>query len=395
MNQVVIAVGGRGERTRPQSDVIPKPLFVFNGETFLAHLVSQFASCGATKFLLLGGYLSNLFEPEVRELEKKFRVTIEIHTSPIDMETSARLLAARDLLEKNFVFLYGDVYLPLHTSQIIKLLESKFLCLSAYQGQFRPNNRNMLINDGSLIEYRNEPFGTANGINCGYFLLDIEILDLLDVKLPLEKSLLFTKHFLESSRVIVSENKYYTAGDPQRRAMAEVFFSKKKTVLFDRDGTLFRGLGPAEYHLKFSHNLWKLGSVTLLKRLVDSGFQIGLITNQPSVGNGKQALNEMLDVNRDLVRDLSSYGVRFNVICICSHGWEEGCNCRKPKAGLMYEAQHLLDLNWESTLYVGDMERDAILASTVGCGFIYLDSFEAQIDESLFDRIQEYFDQNG
>jgi D-glycero-D-manno-heptose 1,7-bisphosphate phosphatase len=113
------------------------------------------------------------------------------------------------------------------------------------------------------------------------------------------------------------------------------------------------------------------------------------------VGNGKQALNEMLDVNRDLVRDLSSYGVRFNVICICSHGWEEGCNCRKPKAGLMYEAQHLLDLNWESTLYVGDMERDAILASTVGCGFIYLDSFEAQIDESLFDRIQEYFDQNG
>ena len=40
----------------------------------------------------------------------------------------------------------------------------------------------------------------------------------------------------------------------------------------------------------------------------------------------------------------------------------------------MYDAQNFFDINWRNALYIGDMERDAIIAETVGCEYRMIDS---------------------
>ena len=388
MNQVVIAVGGRGERARPLSDLIPKPLFTIAGNTFLAHLISSLAKHGARDFLLLTGYLHDQFVQEARDLENRLNISIQIHFSPVENPTGARLLKAQNQLNNNFVFLYGDVFLPLTDSQIISLLSTTNFSFYAYQGVFRRDKANVKVSGNRLIEYQKNYFLGANAINCGYFVLNQNCLRLIDEDSSVEDSLLSKEEFTDYVYVNLGRNKYYTVGDPLRRAMAEIYFSSRKTVLFDRDGTLLNGLEPAQFYSDFTEKYLKNGTLDLLKKLFDANYQIGVITNQPAVGNGHLSYQEMLNVNRKFLEVLGRNGIKVKAFSICSHGWNDNCDCRKPRPGLMYEVQHLLDLNWSSTLYVGDMERDEDLAREVGCGFIKVSSTETEINSRIFDNIE-------
>ena len=71
MNQnipVVIMAGGKGERMRPFSDVLPKPLLLYHGKTLIENVIQQFYSKGFRKFyfvlcnqgLLIANYLSSI-----------------------------------------------------------------------------------------------------------------------------------------------------------------------------------------------------------------------------------------------------------------------------------------------------------------------------------------------
>ena len=241
------------------------------------------------------------------------------------------------------------------------------------------------------MHYQKDHFIEANAINCGYFVLSRDLLEFIEFDNSLEDSLLSIDTFIKEAYVNVGRNKYYTVGDPSRRAMAEVFFSARKTVLFDRDGTLLKGLGSAEFYSDFSEGYFKVGAISLLKKLSEANLQIGIVTNQPAVGNGQLSYQKMLEINWKILTALSRNGVKLNAFSICKHGWNEGCFCRKPLPGLMYEVQHLLDLNWASTLYIGDMERDERMAQEVGCEFIRVNSTENEIDIQLFDTIMSNF----
>jgi D-glycero-D-manno-heptose 1,7-bisphosphate phosphatase len=46
-----------------------------------------------------------------------------------------------------------------------------------------------------------------------------------------------------------------------------------------------------------------------------------------------------------------------------------GCECRKPKAGLLFQAQKDLHLDLTRTLFIGDDERDQEAAEAAGCSF--------------------------
>ena len=52
----------------------------------------------------------------------------------------------------------------------------------------------------------------------------------------------------------------------------------------------------------------------------------------------------------------------------------------------MYSAQNFFDINWQNALYIGDMERDAIIARTVGCDYRMIDS-RLGLDEQFGDEL--------
>jgi histidinol-phosphate phosphatase family protein len=68
--------------------------------------------------------------------------------------------------------------------------------------------------------------------------------------------------------------------------------------------------------------------------------------------------------------DVTAAGGRIDCFIYCPHGWDEGCDCRKPRPGMLYQAQRQFDLDLTRTPFIGDDERDGQAADAAGCPFM-------------------------
>jgi histidinol phosphatase-like enzyme len=68
----------------------------------------------------------------------------------------------------------------------------------------------------------------------------------------------------------------------------------------------------------------------------------------------------------------------------CPHDWDEGCECRKPAPGMLFQAQRDLELDLTRTPFFGDDERDGEAAEAAGCPFIMISE-----DRPLFGAVKE------
>ena len=65
--------------------------------------------------------------------------------------------------------------------------------------------------------------------------------------------------------------------------------------------------------------------------------------------------------------ELQENGGCFDQIYLCAHGWDENCECRKPKPGLLYQAQKEWSLNLLDCIVIGDDSRDMEAGKAAGC----------------------------
>ena len=98
------------------------------------------------------------------------------------------------------------------------------------------------------------------------------------------------------------------------------------------------------------------------------------------------SVKNFLDVRSEKMQsDLEEYGCRIDHIYYCPHGWDDGCECRKPKPGLLYDAQHDLSLDLRKCVLFGDDERDVMAGNAAGC-----DSVMVSEDYPLLQAVREY-----
>ena len=69
ITQAVILAGGRGERLRPLTDSIPKPMAPINGVPFLDYLINSVIQAGIGKILILLGYKADLIADRYKKLK--------------------------------------------------------------------------------------------------------------------------------------------------------------------------------------------------------------------------------------------------------------------------------------------------------------------------------------
>jgi D-glycero-D-manno-heptose 1,7-bisphosphate phosphatase len=98
------------------------------------------------------------------------------------------------------------------------------------------------------------------------------------------------------------------------------------------------------------------------------GYEVFVVTNQPDVSRGK-VNREMVDgIHRRLKREL-----RLSAIFTCFHDDADGCECRKPKPGLIYEAAREFNIDLSSSFVVGDRSRDVEAGRRAGCRTFFID----------------------
>jgi D-glycero-D-manno-heptose 1,7-bisphosphate phosphatase len=95
-------------------------------------------------------------------------------------------------------------------------------------------------------------------------------------------------------------------------------------------------------------------------------FRIVIVTNQSAVGRGIISIDQALDINHKIVNEIERYGGRIDGIFMCPHAPQAGCDCRKPKPGLLFQAAEALSLDLQKSIMIGDALTDLAAGQAAG-----------------------------
>ena len=139
--------------------------------------------------------------------------------------------------------------------------------------------------------------------------------------------------------------------------------------------------------------MWLAGAKTAIKKLNDAGYFIILISNQAGISRGIMSHEDFKIVQKKMEDDLSEIGAHIDAVYYCPHGWDEGCECRKPKPGMLYQAQKDYSINLPECVMVGDDERDIITAHNANMKGILVNDEYTLLDavkDILVGKIMDY-----
>lgn len=93
------------------------------------------------------------------------------------------------------------------------------------------------------------------------------------------------------------------------------------------------------------------------------GYKIIVVTNQSKISRGLITLEELDRIN-ELVNDLC--GNKIDAFYFCPHTEEENCNCKKPKIGMIKEAEKEHSIDLKKSWMIGDKTRDIKAGADAG-----------------------------
>ena len=136
-------------------------------------------------------------------------------------------------------------------------------------------------------------------------------------------------------------------------------------VFLDRDGVLIRtqvadgkpaAITPSDAVVLCD------GAEEACATLSRAGFALVMVTNQPDVRRGRTTREFVEATNRALALRLGLDDVR-----VCFHDDGDGCDCRKPKPGLILASAAALGIDLGASVMVGDRGRDIEAGARAGC----------------------------
>jgi len=138
-----------------------------------------------------------------------------------------------------------------------------------------------------------------------------------------------------------------------------------KIIFLDRDGVVNVDL-MWNYVTRWEDFKFEDQAIDALKLLTDQHYSIVLISNQAGVGDHFFTQSEFESVHSAMLKTLKSEGVSILKSYFCLHGKKAGCNCRKPKTGLLEMASKDLTFEPENTYFIGDKVSDIEAGQSFG-----------------------------
>src|SRR5436190_15201874 len=139
----------------------------------------------------------------------------------------------------------------------------------------------------------------------------------------------------------------------------------RPAVFLDRDGVLNRTwVRDGVTHPPATLDEFELlpGVVEATGRLAAAGWPLVVVTNQPDVARGLQTRQAVQAMHR-----LLHERVPLLDVLACYHDTPDGCECRKPKPGLLLQAARRWQLDLAGSVIVGDRWSDVAAGQAAGC----------------------------
>ena len=321
--KAVILAGGRGERIRPITDTLPKPLIPIKGKPIIAHQLKQLERIGVKEVIVLTGYLAS----SVKSYCDKFVSCLKITCIESDQEDSPaqRLLHSRSKIGDDFLLIYCDNYI-LADTDINAVLQSEsgltFLIEPRPEGNISINENGLSKYDAGKRKPENKYVELGNiRIQSEEFM---EILkDTQDLPLTLQR------FSLEQDCTAVEITAGFWSVSNLDRYLKLI--KERKIILLDRDGVLLEKMPRREYVKNFEDYLPMNENWKGLRILGESGVDFVVATNQPGVATGEVSEAFLLRLHQKMVSEMLNLGINVLAVYVCKHHWNDNCDCRKPE----------------------------------------------------------------
>lgn len=369
--KAVIAAGGLGTRLRPITNEIPKPLIEIKGKPVLLHQIEWLKKYGIKEILITTNYkheqIMNYFGDG-----KKFGVKIKYFVEEKPMGTAGALSLDdnKKWLDDTFLVLFGDILTNLDINNLMSFHNSKKSDVTlVLQRRESLSSAIGIDQNNKIISFVEKPKEVVRGAlaNDSIYLMNANAKKIIQGEFPLD----FSKDIF--SRLVnngfpmygyVNEN-YYWREIGTIEKLNKINSEPDKAVFLDVDGVLCENAPWGKYIDSVEKFKWFEGAKEALIKLNSIGFYVIIVSN-------KACINKSL-VTEDQIKNM--FGVVFKdlpikEVYICPHRHDEGCDCRKPKAGLILKGMLKYNLKPENCWVVGDNDIDVVAGEKIGCNTI-------------------------
>lgn len=369
--QAVILAGGRGTRLTPLTDDKPKPMIEFHGKPFLEYLIEMLREQGFERVLLLLGYLPDVVTDYFGD-GSKWGVQIEYSISDVDNDTGKRIKLAEKMIDPVFLLMYCDNYWPMPFERMWEdfATSGATAMVTVYQNRDKYTRDNLRVAGDDFVEIydKTRTAPDLQGVDIGFFILHKEVLDLVpDENVSFERTVYPELIRSGQLKAFLTGHRYYSVGSHERLKLTEEFLKREPAIILDRDGVLNKKAPKAQYICSWDDWQWIDGSREAVGLLTDAGYRIMIVTNQAGIARGFMDEAGLEDIHNRMKREIIEKNGQIARIYCCPHGWDDECQCRKPKPGMLFEAQRDFHLDLSRIYFVGDDERDQQAGEAAGC----------------------------
>lgn len=139
--------------------------------------------------------------------------------------------------------------------------------------------------------------------------------------------------------------------------------NSRPAIFLDRDGVLIENID-GDYVRTLDQITLLPGTKDAVSRLVRGGFLPVIITNQAAVAKGFISLEQAWNIQRTVENLVSPDHVIVSTLC--HHSKIDGCDCRKPRPGMILEMAEKHAISLRESYLIGDAMTDIAAARAAG-----------------------------
>lgn len=175
--KVLILCGGKGERLRPFTENIPKPLIEINNKPILGYIIDHILSFGIKEIVVATGYRSNKIKDFIDENYPGEEISI---SDQGDVDIIERIRTVASTVKDDLIVLYGDTISNVNLNDLrdfsLDHQENITVTLWPLRSQFGVIETN---SNDKVTSYKEKPI-LNKWINIGYFYFKHKALELLN-----------------------------------------------------------------------------------------------------------------------------------------------------------------------------------------------------------------------
>lgn len=133
----------------------------------------------------------------------------------------------------------------------------------------------------------------------------------------------------------------------------------QKVVFLDRDGVI-------NVEKNYLHSIEEFefidGVFESLSHLQTLGYKLVIITNQSGIGRGYYTQEQYELLTNWMKKKFENKNIFISEVFCCPHAPDDGCDCRKPKIGMIKQAAKIIDIDYTNSWLIGDKNSDILTA---------------------------------